>query len=222
MKKFILGLTCGIILTASTAAYASDTIQAYLFPATFEFNGLSKQLDTNEYVVLNHNGHAYVPVRFVAESMGKIVKYEDDTKIISIEDTNLSKKLVLDKDFLTSASEGKIKGIEFGIGSNKKDVIQKWGEPQKTGSWQTQYYSWFDYYYFFGNPDESVSAIRIGGDTVKCTVDELKKAIGEPKDEGLNDIESGWYLYYEAGDYQVFFNADTKNGLIKYMSLKMK
>lgn len=77
MKKFILGLTCGIILTASTAAYATDTIQAYLFPAKFEFNGLSKPLDTNEYVVLNHNGHTYVPVRFVAESMGKIVKYED-------------------------------------------------------------------------------------------------------------------------------------------------
>ena len=209
-------------MTASTAAYASDAIQAYLFPAKFEFNGLSKPLDTNEYVVLNHNGHAYVPVRFVAESMGKIVKYEDDTKIISIEDTNLSKRLVLDKDFLASASEGKINGIEFGIGSNKNDVIQKWGEPQKTGSWQTKYYSWFDYYYFFGNPDESVSAIRIGGDTIKCTVDELKKAIGEPKDEGVNDIESGWYLYYEAGEYQVFFNADTKNGVIKYMSLKMK
>lgn len=222
MKKFVLGLICGIGLTATTAVYASDTIQAYLFPANFVFNGVSKQLDSNEYVVLNHNGHAYVPVRFVSESMGALVKYEDTTKTISIEQTNLSEKLPLDKDFFSYASEGKIKGIEFGIGSNKYDIIQKWGEPQKTGSWQTQYYSWFDYYYFFGNPNESVSAIRVGGDTVKYTVDELKKVIGEPKDEGINDLESGWYLYYEAGDYQVFFNAVTKNGVIKYLTLKKR
>lgn len=119
MKKFVLGLICGIGLTATTAVYASDTIQAYLFPANFVFNGVSKQLDSKEYVVLNHNGHAYVPVRFVSESMGALVKYEDTTKTISIEQTNLSEKLPLDKDFISYASEGKIKGIEFGIGSNR-------------------------------------------------------------------------------------------------------
>jgi hypothetical protein len=56
-------------------------------------------------------GYAYVPVRWVAENLGKIVKYEHETKTISIENTNLSEKLVLDKVFLTFASEGKIKGI---------------------------------------------------------------------------------------------------------------
>lgn len=221
MKKFVLGLICGVGLTATTAVYAADTIQAYLFPAKFEVNGQNKEIGS-EYTVLNYNGHAYVPVRFVAESMGALVKYEDTTRTISIEQTNLSKKLPLDKDFLSYASEGKIKGIEFGIMSSKNEVMQIWGEPQKTGSWQTQYYAWFDYYYFFGNSDKSVSAIRVGGDTVKYTVDELKKVIGEPIQEGLNDIESGWYLYYEAGDNQVFFNADSKDGVIKYLTLKKK
>ncbi|SED10877.1 hypothetical protein [Paenibacillus sp. GP183] len=41
MKKFLIGLTCGIALTATTAVYASDTIQAYLFPAKIEINGQS-------------------------------------------------------------------------------------------------------------------------------------------------------------------------------------
>jgi hypothetical protein len=44
MKKFLLGLTCGITLTATTAVYASDSIQAYLFPAKIEINGQSKEL----------------------------------------------------------------------------------------------------------------------------------------------------------------------------------
>ncbi|CAG7626163.1 DUF4309 domain-containing protein [Paenibacillus allorhizosphaerae] len=222
MKKIILGLILGIGLTATTGVFASNIIQTTLFPAKFLFNGAPKEANGNEYVVLNHNGHVYVPVRFVAESMGALVKYEDTTKTISIDQTNLSKKLPLDKDFFSYVSEGKIKGIEFGIGSNKQDIVKEWGDPQKTGSWQTPYYSWFDYYYFFGNPDESVSAIRVGGDTVKYSVVDVKKIIGGPIDEGVNDVENGWYLYYEAGEYQVFFNADSKNGMIRYMTLKKK
>jgi hypothetical protein len=62
LKKFIIGLICGIGLTATTAVYASDTIQAYLFPVKFVLNGESKEVDSNQYVVLNHNGHAYVPM----------------------------------------------------------------------------------------------------------------------------------------------------------------
>jgi len=130
--------------------------------------------------------------------------------------------LPLDPDFLAYAAEGKIKGIEFGIGADKDDVIRKWGEPQKTGSWQTPYGSWFDYYYFFGNPDESVSAIRIGGNTVNDSVDEWKKALGEPREEGPGEVESGWTLYYEAGDYQIFINADAEDGTVRYLTLKKR
>lgn len=221
MKKFFVGLVCGVALSATTAVYASDTIQAYLFPAKFVIHGESKQLD-GEYVVLNHNGHAYVPVRFVAESLGELVKYEESTKTISIDATNLSKKLPLDKDFLSYAAQGKIKGIEFGVGANKAEVAEQWGEPQKTGTWQTTYEAWFDYYYFFGNPDETVSAIRVGGNSAKYTVKELKNAIGAPKEEGASMVEEGWSLYYEAGDYQIFFTADSKDGTVRHMTLKKK
>ncbi|SFM20356.1 Copper amine oxidase N-terminal domain-containing protein [Paenibacillus sp. 1_12] len=86
MKTFLFGLACGILVTASTAAYASDTIQAYLFPVGFEVNGQDKKLD-NEYTVLNYNGHAYVPIRFVAENLGMGVRYINSIeigKVISI------------------------------------------------------------------------------------------------------------------------------------------
>ncbi|MBD0381807.1 DUF4309 domain-containing protein [Paenibacillus sedimenti] len=221
MKRFILGLICGIGLTATTAVYASDTIQAYLFKANYTINGESKALG-EEYTTLNVNGHAYVPIRWIAESMGKIVNYDHDSQTVAINDTNLSKKLVIDKDFLSNAAKGKIKDIDFGIGASKKDVYHKWGEPHQTGSWQTRYDSWFDYYYFFSNPGESVGAIRVGGKTIAYTVDEIKKAIGQPKDEGINDVENGWYLYYETGNYQLFFNADSEKGQVRSLTLKQK
>jgi hypothetical protein len=54
-----------------------------LFPASFEVNGQTKQLGS-EYTVLNYNGHAYVPVRFVAESLGAGVRYIYKDNVISI------------------------------------------------------------------------------------------------------------------------------------------
>lgn len=101
MKKFVLGLICGIGLSATTAVCASDTIQAYLFPVKFVFNGQDKELDS-EYTTLNYNGHAYVPIRFVAENMGALVKYEDITKTVSIVDTNSIILRDMDLNDLTS------------------------------------------------------------------------------------------------------------------------
>jgi hypothetical protein len=83
LKKFVLGLTCGIALSATTAVYASNTLNAYIFPVKYVFNGQSKELDS-EYTTLNYNGHAYVPIRYVAENMGSFVGYDEKTQTIKI------------------------------------------------------------------------------------------------------------------------------------------
>jgi hypothetical protein len=83
LKKFILGMICGVGLTASMSAFASDTIQAYLFPVDYQFNGKIKPLPA-QYTTLNYNGHAYVPLRFIAESMGAKVGYDEVNPTISV------------------------------------------------------------------------------------------------------------------------------------------
>lgn len=116
MKKFILGLICGIGLTATTAVYAADTIQAFLFPTKFEVNGQNKEIG-REYTVLNYNGHAYVPVRFVAESLGLGIRYTDKDNVISImnEPTNVdevTKKVWLVQYRITNGVDGNyVKGL---------------------------------------------------------------------------------------------------------------
>jgi hypothetical protein len=83
MKKFIAGLICGIGLSTTTAIYASETIQAFLFPVEYRFNGEARQL-SSEYTTLNYNGYAYVPLRFVAENMGAKVGYDGGNRVISV------------------------------------------------------------------------------------------------------------------------------------------
>ncbi|MGO4498419.1 ankyrin repeat domain-containing protein [Paenibacillus sp. 2RAB27] len=83
MKKIVFGMVLGAGITFSTAVYASDAIQAMKYQVEFLFNGVTKQLDS-EYTVLNYNGHAYVPIRFVAESMRAHVEFNEADKQISI------------------------------------------------------------------------------------------------------------------------------------------
>jgi hypothetical protein len=91
MKKFMLGLSCGLLLAGSSVAIASDTIQALLFPASFEINGSQVKMNS-DYQILNVDGHAYVPVRFVAENLGATIDYDSEAQKIVIKNKPLDIK----------------------------------------------------------------------------------------------------------------------------------
>ncbi|CAN7742664.1 hypothetical protein [Paenibacillus sp. LjRoot56] len=59
--------------------FASESVQTYLFPAFFNINGKNAHapIDDKEYAVLNYQGHAYVPVRFISEQLWAFVDYTD-------------------------------------------------------------------------------------------------------------------------------------------------
>jgi hypothetical protein len=103
MKKFILGLSCGLLLAGSSVAFASDTIQALLFPASFEINGSRVELNS-DYQILNVEGHAYVPIRFVAENLGATIEYDSETQRIVVKNKSL---VIKDPDY-TNISVGNL------------------------------------------------------------------------------------------------------------------
>jgi hypothetical protein len=61
---------------------------------------------------------------------------------------------------------------------------------------------------------------RISGDTIKYSVEEVKKALGQPGYEGHSMIEDSWELSYKVGEYVLFFFADRKDGNVHYMTFK--
>lgn len=78
MKKFTIGLLCGIILSFATTAAASSEVRALLFPTamSFHLNGNSSTAGPDDAVVLNYGNRIYVPLRFMAEQMGATVRYQ--------------------------------------------------------------------------------------------------------------------------------------------------
>jgi hypothetical protein len=83
LKKFILGVLVGAVASFSTVAVASDSIQALIFPAKININGVTHDLN-NDYRILNVDGHAYVPIRYIAENTGTIVGYDQNNQVISL------------------------------------------------------------------------------------------------------------------------------------------
>jgi hypothetical protein len=85
MKKFLMGIVCGAFIAGGTTVYAMDSIQALLFPAKYEINGMNKDLP-NGYKTLNVDGHAYVPIRFISESLKAVAAYDKASNTIRIDD----------------------------------------------------------------------------------------------------------------------------------------
>lgn len=84
MKKFIIGLLCGTVLTATSTAFASDFVKAFLFPVKLVFNGETKD-PGDDNPVLNYNGKTYVPLRFLSETMGASVGYNGESQTVSVD-----------------------------------------------------------------------------------------------------------------------------------------
>lgn len=82
MRNLIVGLICGIILTFGTAAVASNSVQAILFPSkiTIHVGDQVKELNTSSgTTVLNYKNHVYIPLRTFSETMDSHVNYSEAT-----------------------------------------------------------------------------------------------------------------------------------------------
>ncbi|MCU6793784.1 copper amine oxidase N-terminal domain-containing protein [Paenibacillus sp. WQ 127069] len=109
MRKYAIGFVVGAILAGATAVYADNAINAVLFPAKYEVNGEAKQLPDG-YSTINVDGHAYVPIRFIAESLGAVVAYDHDSTTIQVDNnfhvTNMNSGIRAGHLQVTKTAEG--------------------------------------------------------------------------------------------------------------------
>lgn len=126
-------MSLGLAIACSTVIFASDSIQALLFPASFEINGSNIGLN-NDYKVLNVDGHAYVPIRFIAENLGATIDYDAESekifvknKILDLTDPDYKDisvgNLILTKDGNNTKVTGQLKMA--GVGSSKNKIEAK-------------------------------------------------------------------------------------------------
>ncbi|WP_127489006.1 hypothetical protein [Paenibacillus ehimensis] len=118
MRKYVIGFVCGAFVSMTTMVYASDFIQAFLFPVKISFN--DKRMDMSEYKVLNYENHAYVPLRLIAENVGISINYNAHLNEITLKDAPavpIPLSVILKSDF------DKITKVEIKYGDTGK-VLQ--------------------------------------------------------------------------------------------------
>ncbi|MZQ80651.1 hypothetical protein GQF01_00585 [Paenibacillus sp. 5J-6] len=106
MKKFISGVIVGVGISACSVAFASDGLQAFLFPSkvTFHNNGMTNEVSfSKDDPVINFNNKAYIPLRLFSETLHAQVNYS--TPSDSSDGTNLIDIYLNDDNFVIPDNE---------------------------------------------------------------------------------------------------------------------
>jgi Domain of unknown function (DUF4309) len=123
------------------------------------------------------------------------------------------------------ASQGKFKGVEFGIGASKDEIIKKLGQPVNSGNTEIgfkMYYDGFSYefnYYHDSLEDlqgnAQVQQIYADSTTIGWvgTTADVKKLFGEP-DHEFEDQAYGpaWIMTYNVNEYYSLHFVSEKEG----------
>ncbi len=140
---------------------------------------------------------------------------------------------------LKSAYEGKIDGIEFGIGDKGTDIIGKMGEPDESDYFLGGFYLSYDDIMFLTNGyDETGKVVSIlffdknaevFGIKLGLTTKEIEKVLGtadeviSAKDNEQSELYmDNWTTRYKLGSYELTFVHEDKDGPVEWFSLWQK
>jgi len=103
MKKFVSGIMAGIILALCVSVFAQNAeIIIEKLPLKYIFNGVEKTPVEGEEGFI-YNDRTYVPIRFISESLGKEVLWNEENYTIDISDKE--KNLTADRGKLYEIAE---------------------------------------------------------------------------------------------------------------------
>lgn len=115
MKKIIAGLVVGLLIGLASNAFAAvgDIIEAKFSQFTFMVDGTVKELEADPLV---YQGSTYLPVRVVANLVGKEVIYRADSRTIELNTP----------DIKTTVNHGEeVNGLQEDEGMSIEDQIKQ-------------------------------------------------------------------------------------------------
>lgn len=87
MKKITAGIVTGFIIgTLSTSVFASTAKQVIAYLCNYQVLVNGQKLNTNGEPIIVYKGRTYVPIRYVAEALGKDVTWDAKNGIAGIND----------------------------------------------------------------------------------------------------------------------------------------
>jgi hypothetical protein len=84
LKKFVLGLALGCVLTAATSAFADPIKEYILTKIDYPIFVNGTEFKSEDLPALNYEGNTYLPLRAIGDVLGEPVKWNDQLKRVEI------------------------------------------------------------------------------------------------------------------------------------------
>jgi len=173
MKKFVIGLIIGSIVTGTVGAVAQEYI---LKPITYDITVNGKSLQDKEYPMLNLNGTTYLSHRKTTEAIGAELYWNQETRTAEL--TTVKNNDVHEEGTNTNDVHEE-ETITSGSLAMKSDFIELGDEPVKYVINDSEYYIEFSRFASCTTSDAQNYYIKIPG----------KGELTLPKQEGSDKIK---------------------------------
>jgi cyclophilin family peptidyl-prolyl cis-trans isomerase len=80
IKSLLVGIAIGVTLSGTVVSASGSTIEVYFKNLRMMFDGVEKAPEDKPVFI--YEGTTYVPLRFIGESMGKLVQYDANNETI--------------------------------------------------------------------------------------------------------------------------------------------
>lgn len=164
-----------------------------------------------------HNSRPIIPLRLVSEALGAKVEWYSDTRT-AIVITKPKKLGIVQKELLTIAAEGKMKGFPFPLGTPRQVIEKSLGTPIAD-----DYYEGGQFFLYANchcsllyNEKHQLSILWLGREKIgMLRTADIRRILGKPKWEDNSATHDGiYFLYYPAGKNSITFHASSKHGVI--------
>jgi len=169
-KSVVIGFVAGALCMVSVTAFgAYNDITAKLFSdVTFNFDG-ERVAPPSDLPVLNYNNHTYVPLRYVAETLGATVDWDIPTRTVRIQRDKTVHIKEVEVEKIVYVEKGEIDGANAVYSSlplrarNSQQVVEVSGIARDTVGHSTKI--------FVTVENDSGNNIKLDTGTVKLIVD---------------------------------------------------
>lgn len=194
----------------------------------YEFNNLmsSRQISDDEATISVHeetnsdNGEAS---EYTNTEMNAPIGEEFDEAAIASNNEKIKHP-----DFLPNAQNGVIAGINISLKGPIGPIIENQiGQPDwRIGSEGGYILMYKDYQAGFGVPydyeEYPESLIHSYHLPIYLKEEEIIQSLGEPISKEFSEVDNGYYMYYQVGDYELFFEKDSDDPAEGYYLVRMK
>lgn len=138
----------------------------------------------------------------------------------------INNQKIKDPDFLANGKIGIVKGIDVALKSTVGAMMESHGKPDWVvaveGGYQLMYKN---YHIGFGTPHEYVQDPKTPISSyylpINLSEKEVIQSLGEPIAKEYSEQDGSYLLYYDLGNYKLYFSKNTDNPAETYKSVKL-